>query len=94
MRSNATSADDNAWRAVRIDDIDVSVLQRTSGNLVPDQERIVGPWRVDDRGRKAELAAAEIEIGRLDDIGVDAFVLRAGAGEAGADISFEDIQRQ
>ena len=75
------------------DDVDIGVLQGATGDLVAHQKRVVGAGRVDDAGGKAEVAAGEIEIGRLDHVGVDALVLRPRAGEAGADVPFEHLGR-
>src|SRR6185369_3425918 len=75
-------------------DVDMRTLERAPGDLVAHQIGIVGPRRVDNGGREAELALAKIEISGLDDVGVDAFLLARTVGKAGTDIALEVLRRQ
>src|SRR5262249_12349428 len=59
-------------------DVEMGALQGTPSELVADQVRVVRPRRVDNGGWETKIASAEIEIRGLDDIGVDAFLLRCG----------------
>ena len=75
-------------------DVDVGVLEGAPGDLVPDQKWIVRSRRIDDRGRKAEIVVGEIKVCRLDDIGVNAFLVCSGGGQTGANISFQYVGRK
>src|SRR4051794_12856669 len=75
-------------------DVDMRALERAPGDLVANQIGVVGPRCVYDRGRETELALAEIEIGGLDDVGVDAFFSARVVGEARADVALEVLGRE
>ena len=61
-------------------DMEMSALEGAPGDFVADQIWIVRPRRIDDGGREAEIASAEIEIRRLDDIGETPFCSAAVSG--------------
>src|SRR6185369_6427031 len=73
------------------DDVEVGALEAAPGDLVANEERIVGAWRVGEGNGKRERPLVEIEIRLLGDVGI--LAQRRLAGEVtGANVARQQVR--